>query len=227
MILKSSRIPVGRTRQIARYLAAEAENDVIHWRRGGVADIEMMGQVAKALDRSFGVRHIVIAPEIPLVGQDLTDVLRAVQSEYEVSDLALNQSCIMEHVKPRLVQGRGVPHFHLALPELDLQTGRVMDSRFTRLRDEKLARLLELQLGHPLTLGRFNKEVFVTLAETFPELDLAPYQKALRHRAEQFGWPPDHWHRVRIRAPWRREMNALETHESVFFSTAKGVQISL
>lgn len=183
MIVKSNRIPARRTRVIARYLAAEADNESIRWRRGSPDDIETLGEMAKATGRTFGVRHIVIAPEIDLVGRQLSETLRAIQSEYGVSDVALSQSCIVEHHKLRAGQGRAMTHFHLALPELDLLTGKIMDSKFTRLRDEKISRLLELQFGHPPTPGRFNVQVLEALHSEFPELDLAPLQLAIETQA--------------------------------------------
>lgn len=183
MIIKSTRIPAGRSRIIARYLAAEADNESIRWRRGSPDDIETLGEMAKATGRTFGVRHIVIAPEIDLVGGQLKEALRTIQEEYGVSDIALSQSCIVEHIKLRAGQGRAVPHYHLALPELDLLTGRVMDSRFSRIRDEKISRLLELRFGHPPTPGRFNAQVFEALHREFPELDLAPLQLAIETQA--------------------------------------------
>lgn len=182
MIVKSSRIPAGRTRVIARYLAAEADNERIRWRRGSEEDVETLGRMAVATGKPFGVRHIVISPEVDLVGRQLAEVLQAIQWEYKVSDIALSQSCIVEHTKLRARQGRAVAHFHLALSELDLLTGRVMDSRFTRVRDEKIARFLELKFGHPPTPGRFNGQVLRALQHDFPELDLTPLRLAIQTR---------------------------------------------
>jgi hypothetical protein len=180
VIIKSSRIPADRNRVIARYFAAEADNESIRWRRGSAEDVEALGGMAGATGRPFGVRHIVVAPEVDLVGRQLIETLRAIQTEYGVSDIALSQSCIVEHTKLKAGQGRAVPHFHLAFPELDLLTYRVMDSRFTRMRDEKIARLLELRFGHPPIPGRFNAQVLEALHQEFPELDVMPLRSAMQ-----------------------------------------------
>lgn len=193
VIIKSSRIPSSRTRVIARYLAAEADNESIRWRRGSADDVETLGRMAVATGRSFGVRHIVIAPTIDLVGHQLIETLRTIQGEYRVSDIALSQCCIVEHTKLRAGQGKAGLHFHLALPELDLLTGKVMDSRFTRIRDEKISRLLELKFGHPSTPGRFSTQVLGALHCEFPELDLTPLRLAVRARGSLGGTPDGPW----------------------------------
>ncbi len=116
-----------------------------------------MSLAAEISDQVFAVRHVIIAPEFELSSTDLQHAVLAISREYRLSYLSLSQVCVVEHLKAR---GASTAHFHLAMPEFDLQTGKVMDSRFTRMRDEKLARMLELQLGHPVGAGRFNREIY-------------------------------------------------------------------
>ena len=200
MIIKSSRIPTRRTAAISRYLAAECDTETVSWLRGERDSIGLMGLAARTAGKVYGVRHMVIAPEIAMDDTELDQILAAIQTEYSLSELSLGQACLVEHHKPRAGQGRGAPHFHLAVPEFDLETERVMDSRFTRLRDEKLARLLELQLGHPSRVGRFNPEVYTALAQEQPDLDLAPFERALRAAAADMYGSPEAWRQVRARA---------------------------
>ncbi len=202
MIIKSSRIPATRTKAITEYLTRPGDNEAVAWRRGSASDIEWMGLAAQTAGQVFAVRHVIIAPEVAMSSEDLRAAVQAVGYEYEVSNLALSQACIVEHVKERAGQGGRAAHFHVALPELDLATGRVMNSRYTRLRDEKLARMLELRLGHPCRTGRFNREVYRALERDFPDLDLLPFQRALEHLSVATGKPPGDWLSFRAKADW-------------------------
>ncbi|MBL3705574.1 hypothetical protein GI582_23000 [Sulfitobacter sp. BDSS02] len=200
MIIKSSRIPTTRTRAIARYLDAKGDNETITWLRGSAADIKMMGLAAGIAGRVYAVRHIILSPERELKPSGLKFFLAALQREYGVSDLSFSQACVVGHQKRRAGEGRGATHFHIALPEFDLETSRVMDSRFTRMRDEKLARSLELRLHHPSCVGRFNREVWHQLHREDSNLDLSPFREALIAAATRRGLDPQQWLQVRAHA---------------------------
>lgn len=64
---------------------------------------------------------------------------------------------IVEHVKPRV--GGYERHWHALIPEWDPVRRRVLDSKWMRARQEKVARLAELRLAHPMVVGRWNAAV--------------------------------------------------------------------
>lgn len=200
MIIKSSRIPVGRARAMAAYLTDHGDNEAVKWRRGRPEDINWMSLAAETSGQVFAVRHVIIAPEFELSSTDLRHAVLAITREYRLSDLSLSQVCVVEHLKARSGLETGAAHFHLALPEYDLDTNRVLDSRFTRMRDEKLARMLELQLGHSAGVGRFNREIYRVLKQDHAGIDLAPFQNALEHASAAAGHSEKDWLLFRARA---------------------------
>ena len=76
-----------------------------------------------------------------------------------------------------------------------------MCSRFTKMRDEKIARILELKFGHPPILGRFNRAVYNAIQREQPDLDLTPFEGALKSAAAAQGLPAESWKDVKAFAP--------------------------
>jgi len=65
---------------------------------------------------------------------------------------------IVEHRKSRQ-DGKGYErHYHVIVPELK-PDGTTLDSKFMRPRQEKLGRLAEIRLGHPVTHGKHDRAV--------------------------------------------------------------------
>jgi len=193
MIIKSSRIPVSDTGTIAAYFSAEGENEEINWLQGSAAEIQLMGVTAKFAGRAFSVRHVIVAPGEKLGGNELMQILENVGAEYGITQNMRDRITAVVHKKPREAQTGFEYHYHIAIPELDSETGRVLDSKFTHMRNEKLSRLTELQTGHKITPGRFNREVFDALAKEHPDLDLSRYQAALEDASEAAGFEFRNW----------------------------------
>ncbi|MFG6638128.1 hypothetical protein ACGYJ8_19665 [Sulfitobacter sp. 1A12126] len=202
MILKSSRISVSETSTIAAYFAAEGENEQISWLRGTQAEIKLMGIAAKLAGRAFSVRHVIVAPGEKLGAQELGQILDNVCAEYSVTENMRERITAVVHKKPREDNMGFEYHYHFAVPELDTDTGRVLDSRFTHMRNEKLSRLAELQTGHEITPGRFNREVYDALSRERPDLDLSRYQTALEDAAEASGMERSDWKSYRAESSY-------------------------
>lgn len=214
MIIKSSRVLAQHGSQIAHYFGDQGENEQVSWILGDAADIELMSLTARYSRKLFGVRHVVIAPEQGLSAEELKMVLETFFKEYEVSRLSRGQACLVMHKKDRKGVGEAAPHFHLAIPELDAGTGRVMCSRFTKMRDEKIARVLELKLGHRSVVGRHNRQVLEAIEREQPELDTTPLIDTLKSAALDQGLPEDQWRDVKAKAsPWRIQIES-SLHEA-------------
>ncbi|MDP2582091.1 hypothetical protein Q8W37_19285 [Shimia thalassica] len=201
MIIKSSRVQARHGEQIARYLEDQGENELVSWALGDAEDIALMSLIAQYSNKLFGVRHFVIAPGKDLSIFELQTTVRDVYEEYDVTSLSQNQACLVMHQKPRSRAGVCDVHFHLAVAELDPGSGRVMCSRFTKMRDEKIARILELKFGHPPILGRFNRAVYNAIQREQPDLDLTPFEGALKSAAAAQGLPAKSWKDVKAFAP--------------------------
>lgn len=223
MIIKSSRVLPHDGREIAQYFEDQGENECVSWLLGEGADVELMALTARLGGKLFGVRHFVIAPELPLSTSDLSTVLSEIANEYNVSRISFGQACLVRHRKPETGAGGCDTHFHLAVPEWDLRWGRVMSSRFSKMRDEKIARILELKLGHPPIVGRFNRVVYDAIGQEQPSLDLSPFENALRATAVAHGLSEECWKDVQAIAPnahakgrWRKALeNGLDLPASV------------
>ena len=204
MIIKSSRVLAHHGRAIARYFSDQGENERVSWLLGDALDIELMGLTAQLSGKLFGVRHIVIAPDQRLSQADLTTVLLEIFAEYEIPEISRKQACLVQHQKQRAGAGGCDTHYHFALPEFDLGTGRVLSSRFTKMRDEKLARMLELKLNHHPIVGRFNRQTYDAIEQENPTLDLAPFEFVLRSTSVAQALDEECWKDVKATAPKAR-----------------------
>ncbi|WP_342627170.1 hypothetical protein AAC691_12805 [Nguyenibacter vanlangensis] len=153
MILKTSRIKTASgPHALIRHLWHGKGNDEITTVQGSKSALVAMMQDAQAAGRTYGIRHLVISPEDATSRAQATEILRLHGQEfgYEVEDCTL-----IEHRKPRHDGGGYEVHWHAAIPEIR-QDGNVLDSRFMFKRNEVIARLAEVRLGHALTQGRHN-----------------------------------------------------------------------
>ncbi len=211
MIIKSSRVRTERTAAIARYLTARGTNERITWQSGSPEDMQIMGEISKLAGKSFSVRHVVISPGEKTSNRDLVKILREICLEYNVPSAAANRLCVVKHQKARTGSDLNV-HWHVALAETDTISLRTMESSFSRIRDEKLSRIAELVLGHSVTPGRFNKEIYQTLSRERKDLDLEPFRQALQSECRRAGLEYSNWLYVRR----IRKMHAPQSDPDVF-----------
>ncbi len=209
MIIKSTRIPTAHSGRIAAYLAKPSDNEIAAWIRGCPEDLKLLGEISRISGKQYSVRHFVISPNEPMSQQEFAMVFAEICREFGVSITSGNRASIVEHLKPRQSGVGNETHWHVAFPELDVETGRILSSRFTKLRNEKLARLCELTLGHRVVPGRFNKQVYRALEKKRPSLDLAPFETALRKAMFAAGQDENMWleYRARLRKQSRSPSN--------------------
>ncbi|WP_108836310.1 hypothetical protein [Tateyamaria sp. Alg231-49] len=209
MIIKSTRIPTAHSSRIAAYLANSADNECATWIRGCPEDLKLLGEISRISGKQYSVRHFVISPNEQMTQQDFALVFVEICFEYKVSITSGNRASIVEHVRPRRSGIGNETHWHVTFPELDLETGKILSSRFFKIRNEKLARLCELTLGHPVVPGQFSKQVHRALTKERPSLDLAPFETALREAAFAAGQDENRWldYRPRLLSQSKPPMN--------------------
>ena len=95
----------------------------------------------------------------------------------------------------------------------------MLDSRFTRMRDEKLARILELRLRHRVVPGRFNRTIFKWISDECPDLDVTPYRISLQQAAVANGLASEDWLSVRARAAFSSQQH--QTHKRVLAASTE------
>jgi hypothetical protein len=193
VIIKSARIPSSHAKRIANYLAQPADNERVRWLRGRPDDLQIMGEISKLAGRQYAVRHFVVAPNEFMSQQDFTWVLGEICREYDVSAASGNRASIVEHVKPRTTYVGNEKHWHLAFPEHDTETDSTLSSSFYKIRNEMIARLSELVLGHEIIPGRFNRQVYQSIKAERPEVELSRFEQALRLAACQADMDEENW----------------------------------
>lgn len=193
MIIKSTRIPTKHTKRLAAYLAEPADNEASTWIRGCPGDLLLLGEISRIAGKQYAVRHFVIAPNAAMNQRDFVWVFAEVCQEYGVSITSGNRAAIVKHVKPRASGSGNEVHWHVAIPEYDVETSKVLSSRFYKMRNERISRICELKLGHTVVPGRFNRQVYAALRKERPTIDLTPFEASLRSAAIEAGWPEDAW----------------------------------
>lgn len=173
MIIKSSRILTGDGPKLAKYFGSPGENEDVEILLGLPEIVIANDMVSGIHNRMYGTRHVIISPEKHLSKRQLGEAIELICKEYEVSEPSLRRIVVVRHEKKRsdyvseedrqpyeeYSEPENDLHYHLGIPEVDERTGRVLDHEFSKIRDEKLSRLLEIKFKHQHVLGRFNKEI--------------------------------------------------------------------
>ncbi len=161
MIIKSTRIRVGGAEAAGRHILDRADgNEKIVIISGGRETLAAAEGIAALHAQRFGLRHYVISPDEPLSRGQLQRMLAAIRQEYGIPAEALET--LVAHTKMR-ADGAKTEHYHYLVPEADPTTGRVLSSRHSYARNEKLARVAECEFGHQITPGRHNRAVIAAL----------------------------------------------------------------
>ena len=103
---------------------------------------------------TYGLRHIAFNPAEPMTDDQLAEFARRICHEFHGDP---------EHITLVIHQKYGSTHGHLLLPEW--QQDHILDSRFSWIRLEKLARLEEIRLGHALVAGRHDRSIVKALEQ--------------------------------------------------------------
>lgn len=161
MLIKATRIraSAGAT-ALARHLTDGGDNETISVLRGTIADLTDAVEDARRFGRVYALRHFIIAPEVSIDRAQFERAAQALGDEFGF-DPAL--ALVVEHQKARAVVGVADRHWHVVVGETDPATGRVLSSRFDHARHEKIARLLELEFGHPVIAGAHDAAVLAAL----------------------------------------------------------------
>ncbi|WP_415492891.1 hypothetical protein [Acetobacter orientalis] len=133
---------------------------------------------ARRENLTYGLRHIAFNPNEPMTDAQLAKFAGRICHELHADP---------EHMTLVIHQKDGSTHGHLLLPEW--QEDHILDSRFSWIRLEKLARLEEIRLGHALVAGRHDRSITKALRQDGKVHEaeliaaLAPAQPADKPRA--------------------------------------------
>ncbi|MFT8663989.1 MAG: hypothetical protein ABF772_03030 [Acetobacter orientalis] len=163
MIVKETRVKTGSGHKaLAAHVLQGEKNEAILVLEGSEYWLKDWGKEAKREGLTYGLRHIAFNPEQTMTDGELSEFADRLCEEFGADKAS--RSLILH-------QKDGKRHGHLILPEW--QHDHVLSSRFSYIRLEKVARLEEIRLGHPLTAGRHDAANRLSLSHMSRHL-LAP-----------------------------------------------------
>ena len=178
MIIKGERVSSHRAAgPLVDHLLRGEENDAVTVVQGTEEDIRCAFGDARSLGRKFAARHFIISPAVATSRDDALMIVGLLGREFSFDPAT---AIIVEHAKPRVVASAFAIHWHALVAEQDPATGRTLSSRYSYLRNEKVARLAEARLGHPLVACSHATAVIDALISD-GELELA---NAVRRASE-------------------------------------------
>ena len=149
MIVKESRIrTTSGAGALSRHVLHGAKNEAIRVLAGSDWLMRDAMHEARREGLTYGLRHIAFNPDETMSDNQLSDFACRLCEELHADP---------EHLTLVIHQKDGSTHGHLILPEW--QGNHILESRFTWMRLEKVARLEEIRLGHALVPGRHDKAI--------------------------------------------------------------------
>ena len=164
MILKQTRVQVGGSASLLAHITNEEDNDLVTVLHGNDSILGDGDIIARMNNRKYGNRHVVISPQFALSPEQLNFVLALIFDELDPEGGIGDDYLLIQHNKRRHDGLHDAPHYHLVINE-STTAGHQLNQQMMYLKNEKIARLCELEFGHPLTKGKHNKAVVKHLEE--------------------------------------------------------------
>ncbi|MDY6936922.1 MAG: hypothetical protein SWY16_04575 [Cyanobacteriota bacterium] len=149
----------------SRYLLAD--DDV----RACLQDMEIMSKVAPRCQKHL--YHVSVSPEQSMNEDEWETFWQTYESEFGLQNLAY-----IEVTHKHLNHDRPA-HKHRVYERVDTTLEKAVELSHTKVRNEKIARLMEYEFGHPLTIGKHNRTIILRLTEEGRE-DVVLWMKAAR-----------------------------------------------
>ena len=157
MIIQSARLRTDLDLSaVIRHVFDGPANEAIEPLYGAGDDLAAMVDDARSARKIYAIRHVKISPGEPMSRTDLGRLLYDLGAEFRFFP---DRCVVVEHRKLRFGSSGYDRHWHVLVPEYDPVHRRVLSSHWMRPRQEKLARLAELRLGHRPVVGRWNAAV--------------------------------------------------------------------
>lgn len=115
--------------------------------------MEMMAWASPATKKHL--YHVSLNPSQEMSAEQWAHSWHRYEQEYGLEDHAYIE---VTHIK------KGRTHVHRAYERVD-SDGKAIKLSFTKVRNEKIARILEKELGHPLTIGKHNRKIIQRLRQ--------------------------------------------------------------
>lgn len=153
---------------IYNYFATNDKNEEIELLKGNEQDVQDALEDGIHYDRKNAIRHFQLSSKEPLTNEQFKDLIKNyVQKELNISDDDILLASI--HTYTDHESDRDPRHLHLAIRLVDPENGNV--KRFDNLyqRQEKIARMFEVDNGLELVKGRHNVAVWHNVPDEYKD----------------------------------------------------------
>ena len=164
MIIKSSQR--AGSRELAKHLSS-GENETVRIVgshgvlnqsiEGALQEFEAISMASNCKKHLF---HVSISPSPDVHMMTGEDWEKTWVLHEEINNMKGVPYIEVEHVK------NGRAHRHRVYERVNYETGKAVNLSWTRLKNERLGRTMEIILGHPITQGKFNKSVIKYLKKS-------------------------------------------------------------
>ncbi len=118
-------------------------------------DMELIAKVSPRCQKHL--YHISVSPNAPMSDADWTAFWQTYEAEFGLENLAYIEVTHdhENHDRPA--------HKHRVYERVDVALEKAVELSFTKVRNEKVARMMEYHLGHSITIGKHNRAVMLQL----------------------------------------------------------------
>jgi len=164
MIVKSARMKTSAQgmSSTCRHVFHGSDNEKITVLQGSEFDVKAELGRAKAVGSQYAVRHIKISSYEDMTDEQLFSLVKKYAKEFKADS---SKATIVRHDKPRADDKASGHHYHVYFPEV-LANGKIMDSSFSKIREEKIARIAEIDFEHKPVVGKHNASVIKDLEKS-------------------------------------------------------------
>ncbi|MEJ5154548.1 hypothetical protein WH240_04970 [Gluconobacter wancherniae] len=164
MIVKSARMKTSAQgiSSTCRHVFHGSDNEKITVLQGSEFDVKAELGRAKAVGSQYAVRHIKVSSYEDMADEQLFKLVKKYAREFKADP---SKATIVRHDKARADGKASSHHYHIYFPEV-LQNGKIMDSSFSKIREEKIARIAEIDFGHKPVVGKHNASVIKDLEKS-------------------------------------------------------------
>lgn len=164
MIVKSARMKTSSQgmSSTCRHVFHGSDNEKITVLQGSEFDVRAELGRAKAVGSQYAVRHIKISSYEDMTDEQLFKLVKKYAKEFKADS---SKATIVRHDKARADGKASGHHYHVYFPEV-LANGKIMDSSFSKIREEKIARIAEIDFGHKPVVGKHNVSVIKDLEKS-------------------------------------------------------------
>ncbi|MCX2562230.1 hypothetical protein OQ252_12615 [Acetobacter farinalis] len=164
MIVKSARMKTSASgmSSTCRHVFHGSDNEAIEVLQGSEFDVKSELGRARAVGSKYAVRHIKISSYEDMTDEQLIELVKNYAREFKAD---ASKTTIVKHTKQRADGKASNHHYHVYFPEV-LSNGRIMDSSFSKIREEKIARIAEIDFHHAPVIGKHNNSVIKDLEKS-------------------------------------------------------------